>query len=237
MKEKLTLNEAIEISQKDLMTYPEDKIQDLAIRLDIPSADKETLTKQIARKIIVSNATPDMLLKNTDTKCRVYLKRLNEDNIKKKTDKIYNSFKKFRNDVTKMTIKDLKKMFKMYDEIFFNNDLSDYIESQNYKLTFKTDGEPTFTTESICAVNTDKRICSYIITIPLEKFRPGSAIVGGKMCKDQLYSLQRAFEHELTHLIVFMFCGDEKISEQHGRLFMNMVSGLFGQTDYRHYIF
>ena len=115
---------------------------------------------------------------------------------------------------------------------------SEYTDISNkgkFTLKFKTSGEDTFTTEGICT----HKVCDYVVTIPIAYFKGVNGItnVAGHMCKDQLECLLRVIEHELVHLIIFMFCGDPFITDQHGELFMNMVGDLFGHTDFRHYIF
>jgi hypothetical protein len=231
----LSFEEAVDISAKDLMNYSDEQIRDLADKLNIPIVDKEYMVRTVAEKIILTNADSEMLLTTQEEpdKCRTYLNRLNSEQIKEKSKKIYEEFREYKNSVGTMKVEDLNTMFKMYDDIFFNGEILEYLTDKKYSLKFQTGGESTFTTESVCGWET----CSYIITIPVEKFKKKATIVGGKFCKDQLECLQRAMEHEIVHLIIFMFCKDETISDQHGRLYMNMVSGLFGHKDYKHFIF
>ena len=227
----LTYQQAVDIAAEDLLNYSDEEINRLAESLEIENSKNRI--KKIAEKIILTNAPPDMFLSVKGDKCKTYLNRFDSKDIKEKSGKIYDSFKEFKDNVSTMTTEDLNKMFKMYDKIFFDNELNDYLNEKEYVLKFKTNGEPTFTTESICS----SQSCAYVITFPLEKFKKKSAIVAGKFCKDQLECLQRTMEHEIVHLIIFLFCRDENISDQHGRLYMNMVSGLFGHKDYRHFIF
>jgi hypothetical protein len=230
----LTFEEAVEISSNDLMNYSDEQINDLAERLEIESESKESKVNSIAEKIILTNAEPDMLLSQKGDKCKVYLNKMSSEDIKEKSKKIYDNFKEdYKDNVSKMSIVELNQMFKMYDDIFFDGELLTFLQEKGYTLKLKTGGEETFTTESICGWKS----CSYFITIPLQKFKKSATMVGGKFCKNQLECLQRAMEHEIVHLIIFMFCKDETISDQHGRLYMNMVSGLFGHKDYRHFIF
>ena len=134
-----------------------------------------------------------------------------------------------------MTSKDLHNVFTQYDKLCFDGDIEKYVSEANFTLKFRTSGEDTFTTEGICI----QKICDYIVTIPIKYFRNVNGItnVAGHLCKDQLECLLRVIEHELAHLIIFMFCGDQFITDQHGELFMNIVKDLFGHTDFRHYIF
>lgn len=228
---KDNFDEAINLSRKDLMNYSDEDIRDLADKLKIPIRGKKYMVHEIAEKLITANMKAENLLK--DKKCRIYLRKLQHPEVEIKSKKIYNYFQKYKNNVKKLNISDLEKMFDMYDEIFFDNELKKYIKQNNYSLDFINNAESTFTTEGVCSYDS----CSYTITIPLNRFKGEGTIVGGVLCKDQLECLQRAMEHEIVHLIIFMFCGDEGISDQHGVMYMNMVSGLFGHSDYRHYIF
>jgi hypothetical protein len=242
--------ESVDKSYEDLLNYSEKDIKNLAKKLNITYIDKDKTAKKIAEKLMYIhrkdipdnsiNTCPNMKISEISSSevvisdnHRSYLKRFTDQDIKEKSSIIYSRFIKFKDSVGDLTIEDLENIFKSYDEQFFNGDIERYMKNKKYKLIFKTDGEPTFTTEGVCS-NTR---CSYIITLPIKKFKKGAALVGGILCKDQLECLQRAMEHELTHLIIFMFCGDEIISDQHGELYMNMVSGYFRHEDYRHYIF
>ena len=167
--------------------------------------------------------------------CKPYYKKFTDQQIKQKTTKIYNIYKQFKDSVKNLSVTDLENILNLYDDEFFDGKIKKYMKNNDYKLVIKTDGEPTFTTEGFCVNNK----CSYTITFPLKKFKFEnlSVLVGGIDCKDQLECLQRAIEHELTHLIIFMFCGDHVVADKHEELFMNMVSNYFRHNDFRHYIF
>ena len=72
-----------------------------------------------------------------------------------------------------------------------------------------------------------------------EKFKEfkNPSIVAGDLCYTQLDSLQKAMEHEITHLIIFSMCEDNLSFETHDEVYESMVSGLFNHKDIRHYIF
>lgn len=219
---------------KDLKTFDPGEIHIMAIYMGIPwkRVSHGELCGNIAEKLLLvhSESLPD-----TDkSKCIRYHQKFTVAQITKIRRKIYRQFSRFKNSVADMTTDDLHDLFKAYDNECFFGDLQKYMRDAQFTIRFRTSGEPTFTTEGICTTS-----CDYIMTIPIEPFRTinGPTNVAGHICKDQLECLQRVIEHEMTHLIIFMLCGDSFVMNQHNELFMKMVSDLFGHTDHRHYIF
>jgi len=175
----------------------------------------------------------------TDDKCSLYTKKYLVTDITNKRDKIYRHLlTQFNNNVCNLNSSDILSIIKLYDDEWFQGDLLTYLKSKNYPLNIKIDDTiVNFTTESICLI--DK--CSYTIYIPLKKISKtidNQIIkVGGINCKNELQALQVAIEHELVHLIIFMFCGSITISDEHGELFQNTSKQLFGHTEIYHHIF
>ena len=166
--------------------------------------------------------------------CYRYKKKFDEKTLAAKRVKIYDKFIAKKDAFYLMKSNDIKDIFSEYDRVFFDGGLAKYINGSDFTLIFKTSGEPTFTTEGFCF----RKKCEYTMTIPVSFFKnvKGLTNVAGQMCKDQLECLQRVIEHEICHLIVFMFCGDPLETEQHGKLFMEIVSDLFSHTDPNHYL-
>lgn len=219
---------------EDLNKYPHDQLIVLAQKMGIPSIkNKQGLCQEIARKIIFIHGTT--LPESDRAKCSRYKRTLTNAELSNIRKSIYDKFKTFKNSVTAMSSDDLRKFFYEYDRLCFNGDITKFMSDSNYTLGFKTSGEDTFTTEGICA----RGICNYVITIPTMYFGrvTGMTNVAGHQCKDQLECLQRVVEHELVHLIIFIFCGDSFITDQHGPMFMDIAKNLFAHTDHRHYIF
>ena len=197
--------------------------------------------KEYTRFINLSKRILFNWLKKSDSKgiCKQYITpKYEPTEIPKKRLQIYDNWKeKWQNSVEKMTKSDVEKLFDEYDKVFFEGDIRAYISNSDTKLSFENDGTGTFSTEGLCFKDT----CNYVITIPVKYFaniKQGSKTnVAGHQCFDQLECVQRVIEHELCHLIIFMFCSDFLVAEQHGELFMDTVRDLFGHTDYHHYIF
>lgn len=230
-----TFDEQVKAAATDLLNYPNDHVKILAKNMQIKDCENiphDKLCKYIAEKLIYINSET---APTDNGKCERYTKKLTEDEITDIRQKVYKRFKKFKNSVPEMSTSDLHEMLKMYDDLCFDGDVQKFMKKADYDLEFRTTGEETFTTEGICTF----KKCRYLITIPTHYFtkKGGITIVAGHECRDQLECLLRVIEHEMTHLIIFMFCSDPFITDQHGPLFMNMVYDLFGHTDHRHYIF
>lgn len=206
---------------------------------DIDGGDRDELIETIAPKMLFVYGNGLQMLNRK--KCENYARKVSKEELHNARTKIYNRFAEYRNSVTSFTSNELVEMFKMYDELIFKGDIKKYITESDFTLHLKTKGEKTFTTEGICITNK----CVYTITIPIHHFRHvrgvhnggGMTNVAGQMCKDQLECLLRVMEHEITHLIIFMFCGDPFATEQHGELFKTTAKNLFHHTDHRHYMF
>jgi hypothetical protein len=198
---------------------------------EMDSSALDSLCWDIAKKIAYIDST-----KLPNGKCAPYTKHIAPAEMDKIRKKIHKEFQQFTHSVSDMTEADLERLFDAYDREVFSGDLKEYINSVKYSLTFKLAGEETFTTEGFCSLAS----CDYTITIPIHFFdrvkRGKPTNVAGHQCYDQIECLQRVMEHEMTHLIIFMFCGDPFVTNQHGKLFMSMVGDLFGHTDYHHYI-
>lgn len=224
----------VDMSATDLLNYSDTEIKNLASFVGITKFEsKEQLTKDIAEKLVYVNS--NTIPNDTNAKCTKYRRKLTLEQITAIREKIYQQFIKFKDSVTEMSGDNLRGMFIMYDDLCFDGDIRKFMTNAGYTLQFRTSGEETFTTEGICTMGT----CKYFVTIPVAYFKDvdGPTNVAGQMCNDQLDCLLRVIEHELVHLLIFMFCSDTFITDQHGPLFMNMVKNLFHHTDYRHYIF
>jgi hypothetical protein len=227
----------VDKSYKDLLNYNKDDIILLAKKMNINYNNNfNKLYKEIANRIVYINS--DKLPDEKDIKkCNKYRKKLNHEQIREIRNKIYNEFYIFKDNVINMVEKDIENLFYKYDDLCFQGEIFKYMKAEGYTIKFKIEGEHTFTTEGICSIKT----CHYVITIPIHHFKNVKkgeiTIVAGHSCKDQLDCLLRVIEHELVHLIIFIFCRDGYITDQHGPLFMNTANDLFKHTDHRHYIF
>lgn len=231
-----TFEDQLAAAYQDIRAYPKDEVFVMARAMGIvcEGKDFDYICKQVAYKVIYTNNTRIPNASNNN-KCMRYTKKIAPAKMNEIRARIYKQFSKFKNSVPKMTKQDLHALLKAYDDICFNGDILRLMGEMNYTLQFKMEGEPTFTTEGICTHSS----CDYTITILTKKFSAvrGRTNVAGHMCNDQLECLMRVLEHEMCHLIIFVFCTDIYIADQHGPLFINTISELFGHRDHRHYIF
>lgn len=72
-----------------------------------------------------------------------YHKRLTNNQRTKLKTKMYNSARKIfkSGDITKLTVDHLEKIFTLYDDIYFNTKLSNYIKDNNIILDFKVNNQ------------------------------------------------------------------------------------------------
>lgn len=233
-----SIDNQIDACEEDLKGYSNDDIRMLAgyMGIDCESNTCENLCREMAKKLVYVHSKNGLRVMDAG-KCKNYKKKFDKDDIAEIREKIYKKYKKYKDSVADMPVEDLCGMFNMYDELCFGGDIKAQLGELRYTLKFEKSGEDTFTTQGICA----RGKCAYTITIPVEYFNQieegGVTNVAGHKCHDQLECLQRVIEHELAHLVIFVFCRDEFVSGEHGELFMKLVGDLFGHTDHRHYIF
>lgn len=213
--------EKVKIASIDLRKYPEKELSKLAEKWGVKCNDKKC--EKIAEKLmfIHTNKIP--------TKCVRYLQHLDSESINQKRDLIYKKYSHFEGKVTTITSKELREIIEDYDTDFFGGEILD-----KNNVDIKTLGKDTFTTEGRCI----EKMCEYTITIPVEKIKIyNPTMVAGHICNTDLDCLLRVIEHEISHLILFMFCGDQAVSDVHGPLFKNFIKDNFDHTDYHHNLF
>jgi len=166
-------------------------------------------------------------------KCMLFTEEKNKKWIEKHHLIIYNEFSEL--DLDTIRPDDIIDIIKKYDTIWFHNKLSKMMKKRQLKLSVRFEGKPTFNTEGFCFGN----YCDYTITLPMNILNHSypNVKVGGIQCKDKLDALLRVIEHELIHLILFIFCDDIHIVNHHGKLFQQTVYNLFGHTSIFHEIY
>nr|QBK88727.1 MAG: SprT-like family protein [Mimivirus LCMiAC01] len=137
--------------------------------------------------------------------------------------------------------KHVKKTFKILDKIYFKRKISKYIKDFNIDLKFVVSGKLT-KTAGVCKykylTSGEKKYTIGISSVILNSlFTKGekSLKINGLPCKNRLECFLSIFEHELTHLIIFLFCpelGEKKGG--HTSTFMKIVNNLYGHTEYKH---
>ena len=151
---------------------------------------------------------------------------------------------------TSLTRSHIATLFDTYDDVFFNGAILRRIKDRNHKLTFAI-SKSTSKVAGLCRRDTDgSKVCTYTLEIPdamfITKFTSGKAEMlraNGIPCTTRLECLQLVFEHELTHLIMFVWNVVEMAISQgrtkatyspHGSIFKCLVKHFFNHTGVRH---
>jgi hypothetical protein len=133
--------------------------------------------------------------------------------------------------------RDLKVLFNLYNEYFFNGSLPSRVSLELSDRLSKTAG--------LCSRGSGE--CEYKIIIARNLFQNLSLLEGqatqsgGITCRTSLQCLQLTFEHELIHLMIKdkrldYRNSDQKIYGPHGQLFKDLIYAYFGQTRTTHNI-
>lgn len=212
--------------KKDLNTFSEADISHMMEHFSVTGIDD--LVNRICT--IYINSLNDVI---GNKQCLFFSKMYDDEFIERNRQKIHDTFKEM-NILARITPKKIERMMQLYDKIWFDGKLQDLVKENQYSITIKMDGKKTFNTEGYCFGNQ----CEYTITIPkelLKEFKKNTR-VAGQICRDRTDCIMRALEHEMTHLIIFLFCRDSDLSDYHGNLFKTMVWNLFRHLDIYHEI-
>jgi len=147
---------------------------------------------------------------------------------------------------TSLSVKDVCDMIWLIDEICFNDQIKKKLKSTSSTLECKIN-----TKKSSIAGSCGRRGCHYIMTINTTSFadifRKGEKVMvaNGLYCNDTLGCFQLTVEHEMVHLMLYLWGHYGKtyktargkimrVHQSHGELFQCMAKNLFGHTDFRH---
>jgi len=150
--------------------------------------------------------------------------------------KIYKKYEPLiQNNYENVTPSLLRSILFDYDDLFFHKIIQKSIHDNQLTLDIRVNGKNTFNTEGYCIHND----CHYTITIPtkvLKRFKQNTS-VGGIITKDLTECVQTALEHEIVHLLIFLYCKNSDLTDYHGNLFSNMAHTIFGHQTIYHEIF
>lgn len=130
---------------------------------------------------------------------------------------------------------DLKYLFNLIDEEYFDTYLQDHIDTEKINLIVRF-GKAERTGGS-CEINPPCKV-DVMISRPifLNVYLGGNdPINAGISCRDGITCLMITLEHEMVHLILNLFFGDEVAEDgAHGPLFRKTVHDVFGHTKTYH---
>ena len=146
-----------------------------------------------------------------------------------------------RGNFEKLSSVDLAFLFRHYDERVFTGLLQNTLEEADATpIRFRSSRRLTknagYTKQIKRDTPTGRRV-SYEIAIAadmlLQAFNEDhrEITVNGVACADRLQAMQRVFEHELIHLVEFLFWETSSCRQDR---FQSLVHGIFGHTEYTH---
>jgi|TARA_B100000524_G_scaffold345916_1_gene245278 hypothetical protein len=178
-------------------------------------------------------------------------KAISEKEKREKTKFVYdfllkNVFKKTKFELTNKHVKDT---FIILDKVYFNYNISKFIKKTNSRISWKATSKLTKTAGfckykyfsdnygnfdyGIYEINISKKIIDNIF----DNKKIKSLKINGLHCKDRLECLINLYQHEITHLLIAIFCTKDGIGMGgHTRMFKNLAYNLFGHTEYKHFL-
>lgn len=138
----------------------------------------------------------------------------------------------------------IQKLFDLYDDVFFGGQILEKVTQDKATLTMSVTTRKNIKFGGMCKRLKKGTRCFYTLHFPatvyISLFNKGekNLMSGGLTCGDRLDCLQLTFEHELIHLIMFLWKYEGKgVYSAHGKLFQCMLNSYFGQTEFRHSLF
>jgi hypothetical protein len=170
------------------------------------------------------------------------------DEVKKKASAIYHNMLEKAPHIDEGNFRtigaaDLKVLFELYDDIFFSGLIRKKLEESGERLTFRLAPRLTSAGANVrrIAVRYKKKgpakDIRYEIAVSthllFNNFQgKGRAVeVNGCPCKDRLEALQRLFEHELVHVLEFLFTGSSGCKDEY---FKEIAWRVFRHSDVSH---
>jgi len=135
----------------------------------------------------------------------------------------------------------LRSLFDIIDELYFGGEIMNYIKSTKSTLTLNVISDEEGNEHKIAGVCGRDRKCDYYITINKDIFdysfsKYTMSRSGGLKCYNKLECMLITFQHEIVHLLIFLFCNDKDTPSDnyHGTMFKKICFSVFGQTDFTH---
>lgn len=141
----------------------------------------------------------------------------------------------------------VKQTFKVFDKVYFNNEIGNRINRTGSSLSFNVSGRLT-TTAGLCNYKIyfddydefdygefNITISKPIINSLFSDKKTKSLKINGIHCFNKLECYINLFEHELIHMFIALFCYHEgKCSGGHTPMFKKITYNLFRHTEYKH---
>ena len=139
--------------------------------------------------------------------------------------------------------KEMDTLFKIIDKTYFNNLLTNLINSdKSIELSFLTT-KAYKKTGGYCEMKKDYKKCYYkialapkipIIAFTKHKYQNSNSIL--KYCFNPLDCIIDVMSHEIVHFIIFALCPYYDVPGGHSEEFKKIIYNMFGHTNFRHSI-
>jgi hypothetical protein len=131
-----------------------------------------------------------------------------------------------------MNVRMLRQLVCEYDRLFFENRLFEALNHQKTAFNVKI-GEIRMKKGWAGYCNYAGDVCTIHLHPGLAELKVGRGCedVNGIECKDVLDCIQLVFEHEMIHMLIYVFL---RLKESHGRNFKALAAGLFGHPLFTH---
>ena len=156
--------------------------------------------------------------------------------IKEKTKEIYNQIHTQSDNIdqgnyTSIAISDLRFLFELYDQIFFNNFFAKNYEDKIFFRLSKRMTKVAGKTQRF--IKTNDFMISLSTTLIFQTFNDitREIKVNGIICSDRLEATMRVFEHEIIHVIEHILFDNSSCSKP---FFKRLAHNMFGHTDVTH---
>jgi hypothetical protein len=170
--------------------------------------------------------------------CKHYMEnRLPHDDYLHKRKAIYNILKQmFQTDTMKhITPNDIKQTFYLFDEVYFNKELTQYLKTTGQNITFQSSDKLT-ASAGMCkkCKSVYQIVMSNAIITNLFNKGEKTLALGGLKCVSRLDCYINIFEHEMIHFIMYLYCPELMGRSGHSPEFKTLVYNLFGHTKTSH---
>lgn len=182
---------------------------------------------------------PSPVAQRMGSLCEYMTRRLPPDEIDIRRALVVNRYAKSTN-LVGMNKDDLETLFNLYDDIFFENSFRGYFRDSG--SPFSIFFSKTLTKTAGRCTRKPRPICEYSIEISIKimagLFSPTATgqnvhAANGLICRTRLGCLQLVLEHEMIHLLQFIYIACSS-RQEHGPEFKTLVKNIFGHTETTH---
>jgi hypothetical protein len=148
-----------------------------------------------------------------------------------------------------LSYSDLDHLFGLYDAHFFAGAFRRDFDKTGSNLEMRPSAALSRSAgRCVFDKSLQKNKCVYTIEIATKILRdafgpdrPPNPVypIGGLMCRNRLECMQLTLEHEMIHLLMFVWeeCNDKSVLGGHGKTFQRLARNIFGHTETQHGLF